>query len=286
MEKNDLTIDSFDPEIYGKSSQDLRNMNFSTDELVSHFYNCGIKERRKFSIHKTQAEYFSHIYLRGHGIEIGAGANPTILMESVNCDYGDIAHNGLFDSDSLKLDKKIIDINKIESIDPKLVAKYDFVIAAHVLEHCDSLVRSLKVLGKLCKPGGIIYIVLPDSSYDADGTWLKEYGVLHHFIEYYFPNIFLKKHRNKFLRAVGFMKSDNNKTSKEGKGSVGVIESAIFNNNIPSEYDYIFHRHSYDYQGWIRLLLELNNYFKVGLRLIDSGFGHERNDAHFIFEVK
>lgn len=285
MKKNDLTIDSFDPEIYGKSSQDLRNLNLSTDELVAHFYSYGIKERRKFSIHKSQSEYFSHIYLRGHGIEIGAGANPTILMESVNCDYGDIAHDGLFDSDSLKLDKKLIDINKIGSIDPKLVAKYDFVIAAHVLEHCDSLVRSLKVLRKLCKPGGIIYVVLPDSSHDNDGAWLKKYGVAHHFTEYYFPNFFLQKHRNNFLRSVDFMKSDDNKTLKEGKGPVRILKSAIFNNHIPLEYDYIFHRHSYEYQEWIHLILKLNSYFNIGLRLIDSGFGHERNDAHFIFEA-
>jgi SAM-dependent methyltransferase len=283
MKKNDLTIDSFDPEIYGKSSQDLRNLNLSTDELVAHFYSYGFKERRKFSIHKSQSEYFSHIYLRGHGIEIGAGANPTILMESVNCDYGDIAHDGLFDSDSLNLDKKIIDINKIESIDPKLVGKYDFVIAAHVLEHCDSLVRSLKVLRNLCKPGGIIYVVLPDSSHDNDGAWLKKFGVAHHFVEYYFPKIFLKKHRNDFMN---FMKNYNHDiTSKEGKDPVGILRSAIFNNNIPLDYDYIFHRHSYEYQDWIPLILKLSNYFKIGLRLIDSGFGHERNDAHFIFEV-
>jgi SAM-dependent methyltransferase len=285
MKKYDLTIDSFDPEIYGKSSQDLRNLNLSTDELVAHFYSYGIKERRKFSIHKSQSESFSHIYLRGHGIEIGAGASPTILMESVNCDYGDIAHDGLFDSYSLKLDKKIIDINKIENVDPKLVAKYDFVIASHVLEHCDSLVRSLKALRKLSKPGGIIYVVLPDSSHDNDGALLKKHGVAHHFIEYYFPNIFLKKHRNNFLRSVDFVKSDNNITSKEGNAPVGILRSAILNNHIPMEYDYIFHRHSYEYKDWITLILKLNNYFKIGLRLIDSGFGHERNDAHFIFEV-
>jgi SAM-dependent methyltransferase len=276
MKKNDLVINSFDPEIYGKSNQDIRNLNLTTDQLITHFYSCGIKERRKFSIQKTKSECLSHIYLRGHGIEIGAGANPTVLMETVICDYGDIVHEGIFDSDSLKLDKKIIDINKIENLNPKLVEKYDFVIAAHVLEHCDSLVRSLKVLRKLCKPGGIVYIVLPDSSHDNDHTWLAKYSVAHHFIEYYFPNIFLKKHRNDFIKSINF--------SKESRGPIDILRNVIYNNNIPFEYDYIFHRHSYEYQEWTSLLLKLNKYFNLGMRLIDSGFGHERNDAHFIFE--
>ncbi len=283
MKEKNFKIKSFDPEIYRNSNQDLRDLNLSTDELIAHFYSCGMKERRKFSIHKSQSEYFSHIYLRGHGIEIGAGANPTVLMETVKCDYGDIAHNGLFDGDSLKLNKKIIDINKIEKIDPELVAKYDFVIASHVIEHCDSLVRSLKVLRNLCKPGGIVYLVLPDSSHDIDGSWLEKYSTVHHFFEYYIPNLFLKKHRSEFLR---FMKSDNeNINPKEVKGPMEILKSAIINDNIPYEYYYIFHRHSYEYQEWLMLLLKLNIYFKLGLRLIDSGFGHERNDAHFIFEA-
>jgi hypothetical protein len=275
----------FDVNIYRSNSQDLRNTNLSDSELTAHFYSIGFSERRLYGVTSSKAEYFSNCYCRGLGIEIGAGANPVPMTGDARCDYGDIAEDVLFDDENVRLKKIVVNLNKRINSKSSLVNKYDFVIAQHVLEHCDSLAQALSVLSQLSKSGGIVYISLPIKDFDVDFLWMQEFGFVHHVIEYFSPSIFKKLHRNKYLKNVQKIHQQQGDAVFQGSSVVpGELYSQMIKGELASEYDYLYHRHSYSFEGWLKLLLKINKFFGLKLKLIDSGFGADRTDAHFIFE--
>ena len=277
----------FDPAVYRISSQDLRCLNYSDEQLTEHFQAVGYKEPRRYGYTTTKAEYFSNCYFRGLGIEIGAGANPVPMMGNATCEYGDIAEDALFDSDSFKTNKTLINLNEKIKRDSILRDKYDFVLAQHVLEHCDGFIQAMRTLTELCKKNGFIYISLPIKEFDVDAEWMDEYGFAHHFIEYFIPNAFKNFHRKKYLDTV--QRIFNKQGQAAFQGSVVVPNSLyteMLKGHLPKEYDYIYHRHSYSMQGWLKLFLNIKKVFRLNVDLIDCGYGMDRNDAHFIFKKR
>lgn len=273
----------FDVNIYRSNSQDLRSSNLSDSELTSHFHSIGFSERRLYGVTSNKAEYFSNCYCRGFGIEIGAGANPVPMTGDARCDYGDIAENVLFDDDSVRLKKIVVNLNKKIYSKSSLVNRYDFVIAQHVLEHCDSLAQALSILSQLSKSGGIVYISLPIK--DSDEDWMQEFGFAHHVIEYFFPQIFKKLHRNKYLKNIQKIYHEQGDVVFQGSSVVpDELYSQIIQGELASEHDYLYHRHSYSFESWLRMLLKINNFFGLKLKLIDSCYGGDRTDAHFVFK--
>lgn len=277
----------FDAKIYKMRSQDLRVTNYSENELLRHFNEIGMSERRSYCHTDTASEYYSSCYLRGQGIEIGAGKNPIKLMGNARCEYGDIAEHALFDSDNLKIKKIIVNLNSKINSDLKIVNKYDFVVAQHVLEHCDSMVRSLSVLRNLCKSGGVIYISLPNKNFDKDSKWIRQYGLMHHIAEYFVPRFFSDDHKKNYIKEVTNAVLSSGGEDYQGSEVVSTaMQEEILKGNIPHEHEYLYHKHSYSLEGWLHLLLKLNALFKIGIELIDCGFGLDRNDCHFVFLAK
>jgi len=94
----------------------------------------------------------------GIGVEIGAFKNPvpgikpfyvdrcaTYAYESTNAEFICAAHDLPFHSHSL-----------------------DYVVSSHVLEHLANPVRALLEWHRVLKPGGIIYLVVPDRRFTFD----------------------------------------------------------------------------------------------------------------------
>ena len=265
----------FDFDVYRSKNQDLRNL--TSEELIEHFKLHGSKEPRPFAYCHTTVDRLSMKYLRGEGLEIGAGENPTPLFGETSCLYADISENTVFGSTNNN--RIIFDINH-----PKpLLKTFDFVIASHVLEHVDSLARSLSAIGRLLKKDGIAYIILPDIKKDADQFWMQKFSIFHHIVEKFWPTAFRSQHEKDFCRGIGDMDVTIGWGPIQQKFPED-LKKDLRKGQVTPIYRYIYHRHSYNFNDWTRLLLFLLKITYPRLTLIDSAVGDERSDCHFIFK--
>ncbi|AFZ32622.1 Methyltransferase type 11 [Gloeocapsa sp. PCC 7428] len=111
-------------------------------------------------------------YLTGTGIEIGALHSPLpvpntvevhyvdrITVDQLRQQYPELAAYNLVEPDIID------DGEKLTSIPD---ASLDFVIANHVIEHCQNPIFSLENWLRVLKPGGVIYMAVPDKRYTFD----------------------------------------------------------------------------------------------------------------------
>lgn len=111
-------------------------------------------------------------YLRGEGIEIGALHNPLDVPRAASVRYVDrlpvaelrehypeLADAPLVDVDILD------DGERLTSIEDET---QDFVIANHFLEHCEDPLGALANMFRVLRPGGVLYLAVPDKRYTFD----------------------------------------------------------------------------------------------------------------------
>lgn len=269
------TQTDFDCNAYRSKNQDLKDL--TSEDLLEHFKRHGHKEPRPFAYCKTTVDRLSMKYLRGEGLEIGAGEAPTPLFGEASCLYADISEQTVFGSTGNN--RIIYDINH----PTPLLKTFDFVIASHVLEHVDSLARGLTAIGQLLKNDGIAYIILPNLESDADQFWMPKFGHIHHIVEKFWPSAFRARHEKDFCRGMG------NIDATTGWGPIQQkfpedLKNDMRKGKVSPMYRYIYHRHSYNFSDWTSLLLFLAKNTNPRMTLIDATVGEERSDCHFIFK--
>lgn len=113
----------------------------------------------------------------GKGLEIGPSHNP-IMPKRDGYDVETIDHldqQGLIE----KYRDHGVDLSRIEPVDyiwsgqplPELVGdsmRYDWIVAAHVIEHVPDVIGFLQQCLTLLKPDGVLSLVVPDRSYCFD----------------------------------------------------------------------------------------------------------------------
>lgn len=115
---------------------------------------------------------FPGLYLTGEGIEIGALHHPMQVPQRVKVRYVDRM-------DAAGLRRHYPELGDAALVDPDIIddgerltrvpaASQDFVIANHFLEHCQDPLGTLEALFRVLKPGGVLYMGLPDKRYTFD----------------------------------------------------------------------------------------------------------------------
>ena len=119
---------------------------------------------------ETRVSYAAE--LKGNGLEIGALAFPMLLPPAARVRYVDrLSHADLcanhpdFDPATVVRPDVIDEGETLATLPP---ASEDFLIAAHVLEHVRNPLAALAAWCRVLKPGGYIYLVLPDKRYMFD----------------------------------------------------------------------------------------------------------------------
>jgi SAM-dependent methyltransferase len=110
----------------------------------------------------------AEMFLRGHGIEVGAGPRPFPIPKAATCHYGDIrdAHGLQFYFNSADSPQSTqIDAQTLSGI-PDLA--YDFVISAHVIEHLEDPIGAIRNTIRVLRRGGIFILVVPDRRFTFD----------------------------------------------------------------------------------------------------------------------
>ncbi len=95
----------------------------------------------------------------GQGIEIGPGKHP----------YGDRGRTEYLDKHTDNKDgTRSPDLVAEASAIPRADASYDYLIASHVLEHCQNTLKTLHEWLRVLRPGGTLFLILPhgDRTFD------------------------------------------------------------------------------------------------------------------------
>lgn len=111
-------------------------------------------------------------YLKGEGIEVGALHAPLQVPEGVKVHYVDrmsvsdlrqqypeLGGVGLVEAD-------IVDNG--ETLSSIADNSWDFLIANHMIEHCQNPIGALENFLRVVKPGGLVYMGVPDKRYTFD----------------------------------------------------------------------------------------------------------------------
>jgi SAM-dependent methyltransferase len=111
-------------------------------------------------------------YIRGSGIEIGALHRPLRVPQSAKVTYVDRLPVSELRRQYPELNKHALMEVDVLSDGEKLAefeaGSLDFVIANHFLEHCENPIGAVESFLRVLKPGGIVYLAIPDKRYTFD----------------------------------------------------------------------------------------------------------------------
>jgi SAM-dependent methyltransferase len=248
----------------------------SDDELSEHFDKSQHEPRIYAEVQNT-VELLSMRWLRGQGMEIGAGSYPTSLFGNASAILNDCDASLAFGGHELDL-LCSVDAPEFGRLSEK---KFDFVIASHVLEHVDSFLRAVENLICVVKPGGMIYIVLPDIEFLNDRLWLPMFDFDHHIDEYSEPFKYAKIHDNLYIEGSKdgiFQENNHAYLSDEYK-------QAIHTGKILENQRFLHHKHNYRFNGWLEIIESSRKFFNNKIVIEDARYGHERMDCHFMLKV-
>lgn len=267
--------DGFSAEVYRRFNIDLKH--FSDAELAAHFA-ANPHERRIYGPTSSLVASMSMRWLRGQGVEIGAGGSPTPLFGDARSLQADCDPSLAFGGTRRDLSGSIDD--------PAFAAQhrgqFDFVIASHVLEHADSFIRAVENMLALLRSGGVAYIVLPDIRFLHDHTWMERFDFDHHVVEYQQPLAFATLHDAAYVRASSAGIDDANEYANLSAD----YREAIKSGSIPPAMRFLHHKHNYEFQDWVVLVLKVRDFLQHRFDLEDLCYGHERLDCHFVLVNK
>lgn len=104
-------------------------------------------------------------YCRGHGAEIGAGVQPVLVPIGSRTSYIDAVPAAFWRKLPQWAGENVVDAEIIDEGSTLSTVKdetFDYLIAAHVLEHIDDPILALKNWIRVVKPGGHVVIAVPD----------------------------------------------------------------------------------------------------------------------------
>lgn len=142
----------------------------SREPLDAHF----VPDIPQASVLETQLEHFEHrdwrkyfaARLNGLGLEIGPLHRPLESHPGMKVEFVDRLTVA-------ELRKHYPELGGLSLVEPDIISdaetlvgvpdgKYDFLIAAHVIEHMRNPLGSLKNWFRVLKPGGLLYLIVPD----------------------------------------------------------------------------------------------------------------------------
>lgn len=206
------------------------------------------------------------VYLRGEGIEIGALHNPLLVPAKARVRYVDRMPELALRQHYPELGKeRLVPIDIVddgETLPHIADASQDFVIANNFLEHCQDPIGTLKHLFRVLRPGGVLYMAIPDKRYTFDRA--RPVTPLEHLVTDHIegPERSRRAHYEEFARLVD-----------------GVTEAALEQTvNLTMQRDYSIHFHVWTQKEMLELLLSL----KGRLRFDFEAMCKNRSEVIFV----
>ena len=126
-------------------------------------------------------ESIAQQYITGSGSEVGALHSPLLVPAGTEVKYVDFEAPAELDDHYPELSDTTITrpdiISDMETLHSIEDSSQDFVIANHVLEHCEDPIKAVKSTARVLRPNGIAYFAIPDKRFtfdkDRDATTLE-----------------------------------------------------------------------------------------------------------------
>lgn len=210
-------------------------------------------------------EFLSRRYLRGSGLEIGALHDPLPVSSRARVRYVD-----RMSVSDLRLHYP--ELRDLKLVEPDIIdngetlasigdQSQDFVVANHFLEHTEDPIGTLKTFLRVLRPGGILYIALPNKTETFDRE--RPVTPFEHLVADHIegPSGSRKEH---FKEWVKFVDPPSSGESIEAKAKV------------LDEKDYSIHFHVWDESAMLELVFECNRKFKMNWQIeVIFRTGHE-----------
>lgn len=138
----------------------------AAEPAVTQIPQAGVVESNLQSYEAKDWRTYFATKLQGKGLEIGPLHRPMVKHDGMDIDYIDRctvaelrAHYPELNELPLVEPDIIGDAETMEGIDSDA---YDFLISAHVIEHMKNPLSSLEQWCRVVKPGGLLYLIVPD----------------------------------------------------------------------------------------------------------------------------
>jgi SAM-dependent methyltransferase len=126
-------------------------------------------------------------YIQGDGLEVGALHSPLPLPGVARVKYVDRGSVEELRRQYPELnDKPLVNVDIVDNgevLSTVADGSQDFVIANHFLEHCQNPIQTVQNLLRVMKPGGILYMAVPDKRYSFDAP--RPITTVDHLVEEY-----------------------------------------------------------------------------------------------------
>jgi predicted SAM-dependent methyltransferase len=142
-------------------------------DLRSRIKSTIVDSRKIFRMfRRLDREALAAHYIRGHGIEIGALHNPLRVPRAAHVRYVDrMSRDDLRTHYPELVRKALVHVDIIDDGERLATvgdASQDFVIANHFFEHCEDPLSTLTQLIRVLRPGGVLFMCVPDKRYTFD----------------------------------------------------------------------------------------------------------------------
>ena len=175
--------------------------------------------------------------LEGPGLEIGPLHRPMVKHSKMNVEYVDRHTVAELRRDYPELkDLPLVEphiIDDAEGLKTVAESKYDFVIAAHVIEHMRNPLFAVRNWVRVLKPGGLLYLIVPDKRATFDVQRVRT-TLPHIVLDYLRPS--LERDYEHFLDyAIHVQKADPETAIPEADRLVKTDYSIHFHVFMPSD---------------------------------------------------
>lgn len=106
------------------------------------------------------------------GLEIGACNLPTVPPHLGRCHHADFRTSSamaeMWNIDPHEVCDVEFVIDRREKISHQISKMFDYIIACHVIEHIPNPIGYIKDLANILKPGGILFLAIPDKNETSD----------------------------------------------------------------------------------------------------------------------
>jgi predicted SAM-dependent methyltransferase len=214
-------------------------------------------------------------WLSGNGIEIGALHNPLSVPEGAEVRYVD-----RFDEAHLRehypelADQLLVPVSLIgnaQDLSALSDDSVDFLIANHLFEHLDNPIRGLEEMVRVLRPGGVLYLALPEPRATFDSR--RDLTSVKHLVRDYRrgPKHSRKAHFTEWVERVEWF--------VEG-GQVDDVGARV---RYLSEKDYSIHYHVWRPDTFMDFLSAARAVTGIELELVDFAPCDRGKDNEFIF---
>jgi predicted SAM-dependent methyltransferase len=229
-------------------------------------------ESEKHELINDTRRLLSYKYIRGSGIEIGALHMPLPLPPHAKIKYVDYIPVHKLREQYPELKElplvKVGIVDNGERLTKVKNSSVDFIIANHFLEHCQDPIGTILNFYKKLRPGGILYMAIPDKRYTFD-MYRPLTGYKHLIEEYklYPSKKFYVPHTREIVKLT------------EGVEDKAAIESRV---KDLVDMKYSIHHHVWTQKELVEFFYETSKRFSLDLEI--QALINNQHEAVFIIQ--